>query len=293
MDLEQLLKKDTVLLDGAMGSMLIEYGLNQLRESTAWWNLEYPQIVQNVHLEYLHAGAEIINTNTFEANWFRMKKWGLEERVIEINLMAVELAREACPSGRLVAGNIGPTGKFLEPMGTCSKQELQEVFYQQARILERGGVDLFCIETFCDLEEAVCAIKAVRQVSQRPLMVSLTFKKDGDCFHTMMGQELGECISTLEKEKVDIIGSNCALTPLEMTGLTNSIRQLNCKIPLALKPCAGRPKRSNSQYIYPVTSEEFAVQAMAQIEAGVKMVGGCCGTTPEYIRELKKRIKDG
>jgi 5-methyltetrahydrofolate--homocysteine methyltransferase len=283
-----LAKKRVVLFDGGMGSTLVSLGLPE-GECPEIWNLSHPEVIRDIHRKYLEAGADVIETNTFGANRLRLVSFGYDNKVEEINARAVEIAKEACPEDKFVAGDIGPCGGFLKPVGKASIEELEESFLEQAEALSQAGVDFFSIETMYDLREAISAIKAIKKVSDLPIFISMTFDKKPKGYFTIMGNAISECASELEKAGADVIGANCTLGSEKMVGLIEELRK-HTDLPIIAQPNAGKPEFIQNKLTYPQDPESFAEDMMKIIKAGADFVGGCCGTTPEFIRRIHKKL---
>ncbi|HVP37434.1 MAG TPA: homocysteine S-methyltransferase family protein [Terriglobales bacterium] len=284
----ELSRQRVVLFDGAMGTMLFSYGL-PFGTPPELWNLSHPEIILKVHQEYIRAGADIIQTNTFGASSLKLKKSGNEKKMEKLNEAAVKLARTACPDGKYVAGNIGPTGEFLEPVGKAKYKQLKEAFSEQAEVLCSAGVDLFSIETMFDLREALAAVEGVRQVSTLPLFVCLTFEKKTKGYFTLMGDEVSSSLKKLEQAGADVVGANCTLGSKDMVRLASVIRK-STKLPIIVQPNAGMPKLVKGKTVYLQKPSSFASDVLKIVKSGANFVGGCCGTTPEFIKTIKKRI---
>ncbi|KPJ62344.1 hypothetical protein AMJ44_15710 [candidate division WOR-1 bacterium DG_54_3] len=285
-----LAKRRVVLFDGAMGSTLISLGLPE-GECPESWNLTHPEVISDIHQKYLEAGADVIQTNTFGANRLRLASFGYNNRVEEINIRAVEIAKKVCPKDKFVAGDIGPCGDFLEPMGKFSIEELEKSFLEQAKALAppKGGVDFFSIETMCDLREAMIATEAIKTVSDLPIFVSMTFDKKPKGYFTIMGNTISECATNLKKAGADVIGANCTLGSAEMIGLVEELRK-GTDLPIIIQPNAGKPELIGGKLVYRQDPESFAEDIRKTVNAGANFVGGCCGTTHEFIREIHKRL---
>jgi 5-methyltetrahydrofolate--homocysteine methyltransferase len=283
-----LAKKRVVLFDGGMGAILVSLGLPE-GECPESWNLSHPEVIRDIHRKYFEAGADVIETNTFGANRLRLASFGYDNQVEELNARAVEIVKKVCPEDKFVAGDIGPCGGFLKPVGKVSIEELEESFLEQAKALAFGQVDFFSIETMYDLREAMSAVKAIKKVSDLPIFVSMTFDKKPKGFFTLMGNTISECGSKLKKAGADVIGANCTLGSKEMIGLIEELRK-NTDLPIIAQPNAGKPEFVQNKLTYPQDSKSFAEDMMKIIKAGANFVGGCCGTTPEFISEIHKRL---
>jgi len=283
------LKKGVILCDGAMGTLLYSRGIS-FERSFDELNLSNPKIVQSIHQDYIKAGAEIIETNTFGANRFRLQAFGLENKVNQINVKGAKIAREAREiEGEtvFVAGSIGPLGKPLAPIGRITQEQALDAFSEQAEALLEGGVDLFIIETISDLKEMIQAIKAVKNVCQLPIVAQMTFGEDGN---TLMGNTPEEVALGLEKLGVKVVGANCSVGPQRILDVIGRMAKTT-KLSLSAQPNAGFPKMVNGRFIYLSSPTYFAEYAKKLTRFGVKIIGGCCGTTPEHIKAMAKAIK--
>jgi homocysteine S-methyltransferase len=293
-DLLTRLKQGPVLCDGAMGTLLYAQGvfINKCYDEL---NLTQPDLIRNIHQEYLNAGAEIIETNTFGGNSFRLGRHGLADKVNEVNQKGAELAREAADAFNLkkaanvlVAGSIGPVGLRIEPLGKTSREEARASFREQITALVAGGVDLLMLETFGYLEELHQAILAAREIAPDKLLVAqVTIDEDGNCLD---GASPETFTSKLNGWDVDVIGCNCSVGPVAMLEAIERIRRLTDK-PLAAQPNAGIPRSIEGRNIYLCSPEYMASYARKFVNAGVNLVGGCCGTTPEHIKAMNSALR--
>ena len=283
-----LAKKRVVLFDGAMGSILVSLSLPE-GECPESWNLTHSEVIGDIHQKYLEAGADVIQTNTFGASRLRLASFGYDNQVEEINARAVEIAKKVCPEEKYIAGDIGPCGGFLEPVGKFSVEELEKSFLEQAKALAWAKVDFFSIETMCDLREALVAIKAIKTVSDLPIFASMTFDKKPRGYFTMMGNTISECATELKKAGADVIGANCTLGSAEMIGLVEKLRK-STDLPIIIQPNAGKPELIGGRLVYRQDSESFAEDIRKIAKAGANFVGGCCGTTHEFIRGIHKKL---
>ncbi|MGZ7084645.1 MAG: homocysteine S-methyltransferase family protein, partial [Candidatus Angelobacter sp.] len=293
-DLLTRLKQGPVLCDGAMGTLLYAKGvfINKCYDEL---NLTQPDLIRNIHQEYLNAGAEIIETNTFGGNSFRLGRHGLADKVDEVNRKGAELAREAADAFNLkkaanvlVAGSIGPLGLRIEPLGKTSREEARASFREQITALVAGGVDLLMLETFGYLEELHQAILAAREVApDMPLVAQVTIDEDGNCLD---GASPETFTAKLNDWGVDVIGCNCSVGPVAMLEAIERIRRLTDK-PLAAQPNAGIPRSIEGRNIYLCSPEYMASYARKFVNAGVNLVGGCCGTTPEHIKAMNSALR--
>ncbi|MCK8828185.1 homocysteine S-methyltransferase family protein [Natroniella acetigena] len=282
------LKEEILILDGAMGTELQNKGL-EVGNCPENLNLTYPQILKEIHASYVEAGSDIIQTNTFGANSIKLAKYGLSEELEAINTTAVKLAQEAATENTLISASIGPTGKLFEPMGALSFEEAYQVFAQQAEILAAAGVDLVNIETMIDLQEAKAALIAVKENTSLPVICNLTYETGQ---RTVTGTDPATAITVLQAAGADIIGANCGLGPAELTKIIHIMDQQTASY-LAVQPNAGLPiLDENNQTIFPMEAEEMASYGTEFVAAGANIIGGCCGSNPDYISLLRREIKD-
>src|SRR5437667_2178852 len=289
-DLLARLKKSPVLCDGATGTLLYAKGIfiNRCYDEL---NVSQPDLIRGLHHEYLQAGAEIIETNTFGGNSFRLARHGMENRVREINLAGARLAKESAKSfGVWVAGSVGPLGVRIEPLGKTSFEEDRAAFREQIAALVEGGVDLLILETFGYLEELHQAILAAREVNPKiPLVAQVTIDEDGNCLD---GSTPETFTPRLEEWGADVIGCNCSVGPVAMLEAIERVRTVT-SLPLSAQPNAGIPRSVEGRNIYLCSPEYMASYARKFVAAGVRLVGGCCGTTPEHIRTMKSALRAG
>jgi len=283
------LQQGILLCDGAMGTLLFSRGV-PYQHCFDEVNLSNPKLVQQIHQDYIQAGAEIIETNTFGANPVKLAIHGLEDKVRDINFRGAKIAREAREiTGKpvFVAGSIGPLGKPLQPIGKISSSEALSYFRQQAEGLLEGGVDLFMIETMVNSEEMKQAILAVKQICQLPIVAQMTFTEEGK---TVMGNSPEEVVDILESLGVDVIGANCSVGPL---GIFEVIQRIlaRTKLKVSAQPNAGLPRLVDGRFIYLSTPDYFAGYAQKFADSGISLVGGCCGTTPEHIRAMSEVLQ--
>ncbi len=284
------LSKSPVLCDGAMGTLLYSKGIfiNQCYDEL---NLSQPELIRGIHHEYLQSGAEIVETNTFGANSFRLARHSLADRVREVNQAGVRVAREAAKSFDVfVAGSVGPIGVRIEPLGKVSLEEARTAFREQVAALSEGGVDLLMLETFGYLEELHQAVLACRDVNPKiPVVAHVTIDEDGNCLD---GADPETFAARLTEWKVDVIGINCSVGPVAMLDAIERVRAAT-DLPLATQPNAGMPRSVEGRNIYLCSPEYMASYARKFVAAGVSLIGGCCGTTPEHIRAMKSAMRAG
>jgi len=288
------LKEKVLLFDGGMGSMLIAAGLGE-GEAPDVWSITRPDALVEIHTRYLLAGADVIQTNTFGATSIKLAAScrGGAPDTETLNIKAAEAARRALDEfivgGRFLAGDIGPTGEFFPPMGILTADRARDAFREQAAALEKGGVDLFLIETMYDVREAVEAIRAVKEVSDRPVICELTMDRKKKGYFTIVGDSPAKAAEVLVAEGADVIGANCSITSAEMIDLAVEMRSLT-DTPLLFQPNAGMPEFRDGRAVYRQDPEEFAGDLIKMVEAGASAVGGCCGTTPDFIRAARLRL---
>ena len=281
--IEKLLKKRVLILDGAMGTQLHKHGM-ETGVSPELWALKNPAVLKRIHQDYCFAGSDIIYTCTFGANRIKLREYG-KHNVIEVNKKLAKLARSAA-GDKLVAGDIGPTGKFVAPFGPLAFDEAVDVFKEQVRGLLQGGVDLFVVETMMDIQEARAALIAIRELTNKFVLVSMTYEKNA---RTLNGTDPITALITLQSLGAGAFGCNCSSGPSQMIRLIKMMKPY-AKIPLIAKPNAGMPKFSKGVTTFDMSAGEFGSYAKQFVRAGVNLLGGCCGTTPEHIRRLKKYI---
>ena len=289
-DLLTRLKQSPVLGDGATGTLLYAKGIfiNRCYDEL---NVSQPELIRELHREYMQAGAEIIETNTFGGNSFRLARHSMENRVREINLAGARLAKESAKSfGVWVAGSVGPLGVRIEPLGKTSFEEARAAFREQITALVEGGVDLLMLETFGYVEELHQAILASRDVDAKiPVVAHVTIDEDGNCLD---GSTPESFTPRIEAWGADVIGCNCSVGPVAMLDVIERVRALT-SLPLAAQPNAGMPRSVEGRNIYLCSPEYMASYARKFVAAGVRLVGGCCGTTPDHIRVMKSALRVG
>jgi len=283
-----LAKKKTLIFDGAMGTMLMAAGL-KAGESPEIWNIEKPSLVSDIHRKYYEAGSDVVHTNTFGGNAIKLADRGLFDKMERINVEAAKLAREACPSGRFVAGDMGPTGKLIKPLGDLVIEEAEEAFFRQTQALVKGGVDLISIETMFSLQEALAALRAAKKLGDITVIAALTFNRTKKGFFTMMGEGVTQAVLAFEEAGADAIASNCSLGSRDMIDLTKELRASTRK-PILVQPNAGKPVTQKGVTSYLQKPAEFAQDGKVIRNSGADMIGGCCGTNPEFISALVQAL---
>ncbi len=279
-----------ILADGAMGTMLFASGL-QFGDPPEVWNVSQPEVVRRIHRGYLEAGSRIVMTNTFGGNRLRLRLHGLQDRVDELNRTAAILLRtevDAAGGGALVAGDIGPTGEIMAPLGTLSEEEATEVFAEQAAALIAGGVDVIWIETMSHLSEIGAAIKGVRQVSAGiPIIATMTFDTRG---HTMMGVSPEQAVAALAAWGADAIGGNCGNGPDELLPVIERMRAAAPDITLVAKSNAGMPELVDMRAVYRADPATMAEAGLDFQRAGARIIGACCGSTPAHLKAMGEAL---
>lgn len=276
-----------LVCDGAMGTMLYAKGIF-LNRSFDELNITEPDLVTAVHQEYVRAGADVIETNTFGANRIKLGTFGLSDRVHAINLQGAKLARHAAREHVYVAGAIGPLGIRIEPWGKTGVDEAEEFFREQAAALLEGGVDLFVLETFRDVNEIGAAIRAVRSLCDLPVVAQVTTEEDGNSLDGAMPDSF---VPALEYLGAQVVGLNCSVGPAAMLETIERMSQV-ATVKLSAQPNAGRPREIEGRNIYLCSPEYMASYAKRFVTNGVRLVGGCCGTTPEHIRHIKNAVRE-
>ena len=288
------MKRGRLLFDGGMGSMLIAGGLEP-GACPEEWNRDRPKAVRDIHAAYLDAGAEVITTNTFGATPSRLEGYGLGREVGAINNTAVVLAWEAIAAsgahnGNYVALSVGPTGKMLPPVGNANESEIEAEIGGQLQSLEQP-VDLVLGETFFDLREALAALGAARRLVDAPIGIGLTFNKTPRGFFTVMGDSVSDAMARLEAGGTDFLAVNCSIDSADMVGLADEMRSCTT-LPLLCQPNAGQPTVVDGKPVYAQSSGAFAADVVRIFESGIEAVGGCCGTTPDFIRRARRALDD-
>ena len=283
MKLHDMLQSPPVILDGAWGTQLQKYQSESF-SCFEEWNLNHADRVFAVARSYVHAGSQIILTNTFQGNRMVLERHGHAEQTTAINTRGAEISKEAAGTAALVFGSIGPSGKLLF-MGDATEEELFDVFREQSLALAAGGVAGIVIETMSDLAEALVALRAAKETGL-PVAVSMVFDSGPDTDRTMMGLTVADVAGALENNGADIIGANCGTGIADMLSVCRQFRDATAK-PLWIKPNAGLPVLEGDAIVYHTTPSEFASYLPALLDAGASFIGGCCGTTPEFIAQLK------
>jgi len=285
--IQELLKNRPVILDGAWGTQLQSKGLPD-GACPDEWNLSSPEKVEEVAREYVEAGSQIIITNTFSATRLCLEQSGLGEKVREINVAGVQISKRAAGAKAMVFASLGPTGKSLF-MGEASPELIAQSYQEQATALASAGADGLVVETMMDLKEAELAVEAAKS-TRLPVVACMTFGKGKNKDHTMMGVTVEEAVKSFSHLGVDVIGSNCG-QGLEGMLITCRVLKEQTELPIWIKSNAGIPKYEAGETIYGTTAEQFAELAGPVIDAGVEFFGGCCGTSPAYIRLISQKYR--
>jgi 5-methyltetrahydrofolate--homocysteine methyltransferase len=290
MNILEELKNGLVFLSyEAWGTFLQEKGLKP-GECPELWNITHRNEVLDIAQAYLLAGSDIVETNSFGGNIFKLSQYGLADRVNEINHAAAAISREAAGNDRHVAGSVGPSGKMLL-MGDVTENELYDGFCQQVTALEKGGADIIIVETMSAIDEAALAVRAARDNTACTVIVTMTFSADNNgSFHTMMGVSPGDMVISMTEAGAHIIGSNCGNGIEDMIGIVRSIRSIDSTIPIMIQANAGIPEYIDGKTVFRESPELMASYVPELIKAGASIIGGCCGTTPEHIRAIGRAL---
>ena len=275
------------IFDGAMGTMLQEGGLKP-GGCPELMNIEQPDVVKKIHEAYIAAGATMIETNTFGASALKLDHYGLQNRVEELNHAAVKLAREVSEGRAKVVGSLGPTGRFVEPLGDLGFEEAYNSFFQQVKALADAGADYLIFETCIDIQEMRAGLLAAKDATKLPIICQLSYSEDG---RSVTGSDPQTTAITLEAMGADIIGVNCSLGPEQLVPIVQALAD-NCTVPISVLPNAGMPRLENGKTLFPMGPEEFAGWGPKLVAAGATYIGGCCGTTPAHIEALSKAVKN-
>ena len=277
-----------LISDGATGTYLQAHGLEP-GGCPEELNASRPDLVSGMALEYFDAGSEMVLTNSFGGSRFMLKKYGYGNRVNELNTLASQNARAAAPSGKYVVGSVGPTGEFLEPLGEVSAEEMRDVFGEQMSALKEGGADAFMVETMTSTEEAVIAIEAAHRDADIPIMISMTFDKGPRGYFTMMGVSAERAVRELRDAGADVVGANCGNGIDGMVDIAAEILSAGGGHTV-IHSNAGMPQIYKGRIVYPETPEFMSSRFRTLADMGVRVIGGCCGTTPAHVKFLSEII---
>jgi len=287
--LQRLKNGEVLVADGAMGTMLFDRNLKP-GDCPELLNLTKPEILKEIAQLYFEAGADIIQTNTFGGSPLKLSDYGLEDKCEEINSKAVESVRKVIGESTYLSGSCGPSGKLLTPFGDTEPELLLKGFEQQINALVNAGVNIICIETMTDLREATIAVRAAKNIHPEiPVMVSMTFDKIPKGYYTIMGVNIEDAVNGLEDAGADIIGSNCGNGIDNMIEISKHMKELSAR-PILIQSNAGIPENIEGKIVYPESPSYFEDKTTELIEAGVSIIGGCCGTTPEHIKGIRKVV---
>jgi len=288
--LERLKHGEILVGDGAFGTQLQARGMPP-GACPEEYNASHPDIVQGIYLDYFKAGADFVSTNSFGGNRVRLERHGMGERATELATRAVELARHVCPRDSMVAGSMGPTGELLEPFGAFSTEEAYEVFAEQARVLAAAGVDFILIETMMALDEALVALRAAKTNTSVPVAVTMTFESRQKEFRTSWGVSIPQAADALTKAGANLVGSNCGQGFDNMVDIARGFRAAT-SAPLIAQANAGMPEWVDGKAVYKETPDTIEPKIRSLLEAGVNVIGGCCGTGPEHIARIRAIVNE-
>jgi len=283
------LKSRTLVSDGAMGTMLQENGLNA-GHCPEEWNISHLDVISAIHKAYYGAGADIVETNTFGGNLYRLKHNGFENRIYEFNKAGAEIAKSVCPVGKFVAGSVGPTGEFLQPLGLATSSDLENAFEEQIRGLVDGGVDVLFIETMSYVEEINAAVSSAQKIDQNfPIVTSMSIEKSAVGHRTLMGITISEFVKKIRNLPIVAMGANCGRGPDEMVDIMTEFRE-HTDLPLLAQANAGLPETKDGKMIYNETLEQRGELARILLDKNVSIIGGCCGTNPNHIKAIRNAV---
>lgn len=283
----QKLTESLVILDGATGSNMIKAGMPR-GTSTEMWILEHPDVLISLQREYVEAGSQIVMAPTFGANRRGLSMYGLEGRIRELNKRLVEISQTAVEGRAYVAGDLSTGGRALGSDADATYEEALERYKEQISILAESGVDLLIAETMIDMNETAAAVEAAREVCDLPILCSMTVEADGSIF---AGGTAPDAVEMLQEIGADAVGVNCSVGPDQLTAVVANMKKV-ARVPVLVKPNAGMPEITDKgEALYRMTAEDFGKHMEVLVEAGAGIIGGCCGTTPEYIREICKILR--
>jgi 5-methyltetrahydrofolate--homocysteine methyltransferase len=288
MELVEMIEFRPILGDGAMGTMLLEKGL-EMGDCPEAWNLEKPDVIAEIHKAYVRAGSDFVETNTFGANPIKLARYDLDSKLQKIIMAGVDAARKVAGDSVMVAGSIGPTGAVLEPYGDMPGERVRDAFMRTVQALDSAGVDFFLIETMSDPNEARLAVAAAKEVSTKPIVATMAFSKGAKGYRTMMGTSPADAATALLEAGAQYVGTNCC------SGFDEALEIMTDMVAaspaaIVVQPNAGLPSYKAGKVTYPETPEAMAGGAVKLLETGMRIVGGCCGTTPAHIKEIGSLI---
>mgnify|MGYP001094637638 CR=1 FL=1 len=278
--------RNVVLLDGAIGTELDKRGLM----GRGRVNLDAPDAVLEIQQDYARSGAHAITANTLTMNRIYIETHNVGVSVKDVNRAGVEIARKAVGEDGFVLGNVSSTGQLLEPYGDYTEPAFCDTFTEQARILADAGADALLIETMIDLSEALCALRACKEATDLPVLVSMAFSTEQNAGRTVMGNSAADCAKQLQDAGADVIGANCGSLDPQQTATVISLLASATSLPLLAQPNAGKPRLVDDRTLFDMGPEPFAEGIAACLDAGAKIVGGCCGTTPDHIRAVRRLL---
>lgn len=280
------IKEKVLVFDGSMGTMLQKNGLG-VGTCPEEWNISHPDIVRNIYQAYCDAGSDVIQSNTFQANIIKLGEYGLKDKHYEINYQGVKLAKEVMSGKGYVAASIGPLGKLLEPFGELTFDQAYDTFKEQVIAVSDGGADIISFETFTDVSEMRIALLAAKENSQLPVICSMSYEQNG---RTLMGTEPSICAVILHSLGADLIGTNCSFGAEHMLKVAENYARTG--LSFSMKPNAGLPQTIDGKQVYVETPEGFAKYSVDFISNGARLIGGCCGTNPDFISEIAKSVSN-
>jgi 5-methyltetrahydrofolate--homocysteine methyltransferase len=287
--LARLARGELLVGDGAWGTQLMLRGL-PAGQPPEWFALERPDVIEEVARLYLEAGADLVTTDTFGGSSFRLKLHGLDGARARVNRQAVEAVRRAVAGRALVSASVGPSGQLLEPFGDTPAEAVEAAFEEQIAVLAEAGADVLCIETMSDLSEATRAVRAAKRVAPAlPVIATMTFERTPRGFFTVMGVSVEKAAAGLAAAGADVVGSNCGTGIEDMVEVARAMARLGGP-PIAVQPNAGLPETHEGQVVYHETPAIMASHVAELLDAGVSIVGGCCGTTPEHTRAIRAAV---
>ena len=290
---ERVTQGEVLISDGAMGTLLQASGL-KAGECPEWWCISHPEVVKGIHAAYLAAGSDIVETNSFGGTCYKLKPYGLADKVRELNLAAVALAKQVMTGKGYVAASVGPTGQIVQDEGgDVTPQDLYRGFEEQVAALAEGGADALCIETMGSLSEALQAIKAAKECTRLPVICTFTFQAGTRGFRTMMGVTPERAARQAAAAGADIVGANCGSGIADMIEITRQMRAAQPHTPILINANAGMPVLEGEKTVFKDSPEFMASKVSDLIKAGAQIIGGCCGTTPEHIAAMAKAAKVG